>query len=459
MSEESTSSGVADAARQRAVERYRVLDVPPERVFDRIAALAARAYDAPMAKVSMVDRDRIWFMGMHGLEPQARQVALQDGLCAAVITDQIPHVMADAGSDPRTADNPFVRAHGVRFYACVPITTADGHRLGTVTVLDSRPRDAGEVDLAVLDDLAAIVMEQLEWRLLSLDAVLDERRLRDTAQSDRDDAVVARDVARLDRDDAVRDRNIAERERDLIQEFATALQQTLLPPMLPEIAGLELACHYHPASTRQVGGDFYDVFALGSDRWAFFIGDVEGHGVGAAVATSLIRYTLRASALHNDDPTKTLAELNRVLLRENQPRRFCTVLFGTLQPHPDGDGFLVTIATGGHPPALLADARHGDVRPVRSRGGMLVGALASATFDVCTAHLQPGQTLLLYTDGIIEARRGANPFDETSLAAYMGERADLGAGGLVADLATLIPKLEPEDDVALLAFGVSKSRT
>lgn len=444
MSEEPTSSGIADDARQRAVERYRILDVPPERVFDRIAALAAGVYNAPMAKVSMVDRDRIWFMGMHGLDPQARQVRLQDGLCAAVITDQIPHVMGDARTDPRAADNPFVRAHDVRFYACVPITTADGHRLGTVTVLDSRPRVAGEVDLAVLDNLAAIVMEQLEWRLFSLDAVLDERKLRDTAQSDRDEAV--------------RDRNIAERERDIIQEFATALQQTLLPPMLPEIAGLELACHYHPASTRQVGGDFYDVFGLGRDRWAFFIGDVEGHGVGAAVATSLIRYTLRASALHNDDPTKTLAELNRVLLRENRPRRFCTVLFGTLQPHPDGDGFLVTIATGGHPPALLADARQGRVQPVRSRGGMLVGALASATFDVCTAHLRPGQTLLFYTDGIIEARRGENPFDESSLATYMSERADLGAGGLVADLATLIPKLEPEDDVALLAFGVGKSR-
>ncbi len=443
MSEEPTSSGIADDARQRAVERYRVLDVPPERVFDRIAALAARAYDAPMAKVSMVDRDRIWFMGMHGLDPQARQVPLRDGLCAAVITDKIPHVMGDARTDPATADNPFVVAHDVRFYACVPITTTDGHRLGTVTVLDSRPRDTDGLDLAVLHDLSAIVMEQLEWRLLSLDAVLDERKLRDTAQSDRDEAV--------------RDRNIAERERDIIQEFASALQQTLLPPMLPEIAGLELACHYHPASARQVGGDFYDVFALGGNRWAFFIGDVEGHGVGAAVATSLIRYTLRASALHNDDPTTTLAELNRVLLRENQPRRFCTVLFGTLQPHPDGDGFLVTIATGGHPPALLVDARHGGVQPVRSRGGMLVGALASATFDVCTAQLRPGQTLLFYTDGIIEARRGENPFDESSLATYLGERADLGAGGLVADLATLIPKLEPEDDVALLAFGIRKS--
>ncbi|WP_083740470.1 PP2C family protein-serine/threonine phosphatase [Mycobacterium sp. MS1601] len=448
MSGTSAPGRSADDARQRAVERYRILDVPPDRVFDRIAALAARVCGVPMAKVSIVDRDRIWFMAAHGLDAEVRQVAPDEGLCAAVITDQIPHTMSDALADPRTAHNPFVRMHGIRFYACAPITTSDGHRLGTVAVMDSQVHPAADRELAVLEDLAAIVMEQLEWRLLSLEALRNERRMRDHAQTDRDDAVTARDEARVDRD-------IAERERDVIQEFATALQKTLLPPTLPKIDGLDLACHYHPASARQVGGDFYDVFALGGERWAFFIGDVEGHGVGAAVATSLIRYTLRAAALHCDDPKEALSQLNTVLLREIEPRRFCTVLYGTLQPHPDGEGFLVTMATGGHPPALLLDSGQAWVRQVRSPGGMLVGALANARFDVCTANLRPGQTLLFYTDGIIEARRGETPFGEESLAAYALERADLGAAGLVADLATLIPKLEPGDDVALLAFGAS----
>jgi sigma-B regulation protein RsbU (phosphoserine phosphatase) len=105
----------------------------------------------------------------------------------------------------------------------------------------------------------------------------------------------------------------------------------LLPPSLPGIDGLSLASHYHPASPRQVGGYFYDVFALGDKRWAFFIGDVEGHGADAAVATSLIRYTLRSAALHYSDPTHALAELNSVLLRELDPRRFCTVLFGDIR--------------------------------------------------------------------------------------------------------------------------------
>lgn len=446
---------IADESRVRAVERYRILDVPPDRVFDRIASLAARVCEAPMAKVSIVDRGRIWFMAVHGLNPEMRQVAPHDGLCAEIITDQIPHTMTDALNDPRTADNKFVQTHQIRFYACAPITTSDGYRLGTVTVMDSRERTASDEARAVLEDLAAIVMEQLEWRLASLDALRDERRLRGAAEHALDDARVDRDEAELDRDGAVRDRDIAERERDIIQQYATVLQQTLLPPSLPNIAGMDLASHYYPASPRQVGGDFYDVFALGGNRWAFFIGDVEGHGVGAAVATSLIRYTLRAAALHYSDPTEALAELNAVLLREMEPRRFCTVLFGHIQPTADGVGFEVIIATGGHTPGLLLDPGSGAVRQVRSGGGMLVGAVSAATFDACTVHLRPGQTLLFFTDGIVEARRGETPFDEASLASYALEHSELGAPALISDLATLIPKLEPDDDVALLAFGVS----
>jgi serine phosphatase RsbU (regulator of sigma subunit) len=444
---------VADAARVRAVERYRILDVPPDEVFRRIAELAARACGTPMAKVSIVDHDRIWFMAVHGLDPEMRQVGHDEGLCAGVITDQIPHTVSDALNDPRTADNKFVRRHQIRFYACAPITTSDGHRLGTVTVMDSDVRDASEHEQALLDGLASIVMEQLEWRLASLRALHYERRLRDAAEDARDDARVHRDEAELDRDGAVRDRDIAERERDVIQEYATVLQQTLLPPSLPSVDGLELAAHYYPASPRQVGGDFYDVFGLGGNRWAFFIGDVEGHGVGAAVVTSLIRYTLRAAALHYPDPTDVLTELNAVLLREMQPRRFCTVLFGTLQPASDGDGFDVVIATGGHTPGLLLDSAAGTVGQVRSQGGMLVGAVSAATFDACHVHLRPGQTLLFFTDGIVEARRGATPFDEGTLAAFALEHAQLGAAGLVGELATLIPKLDPDDDVAVLAFG------
>lgn len=447
--------------------------MPPNRAVERIAGLAARSLDMPMATVSIVGENDIWFMAVHGL-PAMKQISRGDGLCGPAVMNDTPYVVHDAINDPRTADSRFVRAHRIRFCACAPIVTFDGHSLGTVAVMDTKLRRLSEVQLSVLQDLAAIVMEQLDLRLAALDALGVERGLRnaaeyarddarferyyaqqarDTARRDLDEAQRERDDALQDRDVAIRDRTIAEYDRDLTEEYAAVLQRTLLPPMLPTVEGASLAAHYHPASARRVGGDFYDVFALGDDRWAFFIGDVEGHGVDAAVVTSLIRYTLRSAALHYSDPIDGLAELNSVLLRELHPRRFCTVLFGTLQRRPDERGFSLTIATGGHPPALLLDPTSRTAAEIRSDEGTLVGLRADANFHACDVVLHPGQTLLFYTDGIVEARRGADPFNEESLAAFAAEHAGPDAAGLIGELATLIPKLGARDDIALLAIS------
>lgn len=471
-----------------AVERFRVLAAPADPVFERVARLAAWSLKAPMAVVSIVDSDRIWFAGAFGLDAGLRYVPRDQGLCMALIDGGVDHVMVeDASTDPRRADNQLVHDYRIRFYAGAPIVDLDGHRLGAVVVMDTEARAASGEELAVLDDFAALVIEQLGLRLSVVDSPRVERRLRvaaefarDDARSDRDaarrdldaarqarddarldglEARQDRDLARSDRDDAVRDRDIVERERDLVEAYAAVLQKTLLPPSLPIIDGLTLAASYHPASSRRVGGDFYDVFGLGENRWAFFIGDVEGHGADAAVVTSLIRYTLRSAALHYRDPVQALVELNSVLLREAVPRRMCTVLLGTIEPSGDRDGFWVTIATGGHPPAMLVNHASGRVDLVRSSGGMLVGVIPDATFDACSVRLRPGQTLLFYTDGIVEARRGTNPFDEDSLAAFVAERSALAPGALIDELAALIPKLDPDDDVAVLSIGADRHGT
>ena len=437
----------------QALRRYRIVDTAPDRVLARVAGVAARAFDAPMGLVSVVDEDRIWLTGVHGIDADVRHLPRDEGLCADVISGQASHVVVtDARTGARTATNQFLRDHVIRFYACAPIVTFDGHRIGSVAVMNTAPATPSQRLLALLEDLATIVMEQLELRLSSLDALRLERRERHAAESACDDARTDRDTAQQGRREAVRDRDIAERDRDLVEEYATVLQQTLLPPSLPKINGLSVAAHYHPADPRRVGGDFYDLFAVADDRWAFFIGDVQGHGADAAVATSLIRYTLRSAALHYPDPTDVLGELNAVLLRESDPRRFCTVLLGTLQPHDGGNGFAMTIATGGHPPALLIDPAAGSVTAVRSTTGMLVGATPNAVFAACRTRLHRGQTTLFYTDGLIEARRGPIPFDQDSLAAFARERAHLPSARLVDELATLIPKLDPDDDVAILAL-------
>jgi phosphoserine phosphatase RsbU/P len=428
-----------ERGRLLAVNRYDILDSPPDDSFDRVAAMAARWFDAPVATVTIVDSDRIWFKAAHGIQG-ATEVGRDPGLCGSAILRDNPTVIPDLLVDPVASSNPMVAGDmGLRFYAGAPIITYDGYRLGTVNVLDFTPRQITQRDVAMLTDLAEVVMDELELRLSALRTLRAERELR---------TWVERDNAELER-------------------FASTLQSTLLPPALPKIPNMELASHYKPASTREVGGDFYDVFPLGDRRWAFFLGDVCGKGAAAATVTSLVRYTLRAAALHNDDPRVVLEELNAALLLDDgHEDRFCTAVYGTVSPVSTG-GFDVRIGTGGHPPAYVlrapAGPRRQRVRQVRC-DGMLAGALPEATFASTTVRLRPGDGLLFYTDGLIESRReGTRMLGQDGLEDHLrrlpvgaAAAAGVGAGQVTQSLVELLEGSGGSDDVALLAMRATR---
>ena len=121
-------------------------------------------------------------------------------------------------------------------------------------------------------------------------------------------------------------RQQADKERGRVREFAETLRRALLPPVLSPPEGLDAAEYYYMASADDVGGDFYDLFPLSRTTWGFFLGDVAGKGVDAAVVTGLTRYTLRATAVYDDNPVQVLRNLNAVLnqrLRGDRSR-FCT---------------------------------------------------------------------------------------------------------------------------------------
>jgi eukaryotic-like serine/threonine-protein kinase len=159
-----------ESARMDAVHRYEILDTPPDGAFDRITALAARAFSAPIAIVSVVDHDRIWFKSHHGLDLD--QIDREPGLCASAILNEEAWIVEDARQDLRTLANPLVAGEfGLQFYAGVPLTTQDGFNLGTLCVLDFEPRPVTDAEVATLHDLAAVVMSELELRL-------ESRRLR-----------------------------------------------------------------------------------------------------------------------------------------------------------------------------------------------------------------------------------------------------------------------------------------
>ncbi|NIH79789.1 PP2C family protein-serine/threonine phosphatase [Amycolatopsis viridis] len=255
----------------------------------------------------------------------------------------------------------------------------------------------------------------------------------------------------------LRARQEADRERERLARLSRTLQETLLPPGLPEVPGLRAAGYYR-AARDLVGGDFYDLFPVSADRWAFFIGDVCGKGAEAAVLTSLARYTLRAVAVRESDPRAVVRTLNAVLLQEYRASdaRFCTVLFGLIEP--DGDGFRVDLAGGGHPPALRV-ADDGAVRALETPGGQLVGVFADAGVAAANTRLGPGETLLLYTDGLLEARDAHGALlGEGQLASVASGFAGLDAGTIVERLGQWLSDLREgvSDDTAALVFTVPR---
>jgi signal transduction histidine kinase len=163
--------------RLAAVHRYEILDTPCEGAFDRVTLLAARLFKAPISIVSIVDNDRVWFKSRHGIDVE--QVGRLPGLCASAILQREPLIVPDASIDPNALANPIVAGElGLRFYAGAPLTTWDGHNLGAICVLDKEPREFGEEDVATLEQLAEIVVHELELRIVTRNVVKSERETR-----------------------------------------------------------------------------------------------------------------------------------------------------------------------------------------------------------------------------------------------------------------------------------------
>jgi formate hydrogenlyase transcriptional activator len=153
-----------EAERLGALRRYQILDTPPDGSFDHIASMAASFFHVPIAIVSLVDEDRVWFKSHYGIE--ANQVGRDPGLCASAILSPEVYHLRDALHDVRAMANPLVAGSlGLRFYAAAPLRTHDGFNLGTLCVIDRNPRDLASNESEVLAKMARLVMDQMELRL------------------------------------------------------------------------------------------------------------------------------------------------------------------------------------------------------------------------------------------------------------------------------------------------------
>jgi PAS domain S-box-containing protein len=303
-----------------------------------------------------------------------------------------------------------VRELGFESYMCVPLITR-GRILGALTLVSTHPRRRyGETDVAIAEEIA--------------------RR-----------ASVRIDNARL------------YQERDRI---AHALQQGLLPRRLPDVPMVDMAARYFPAGEAvEAGGDFYDAYASGAGSWDVVIGDVCGKGPEAAAVMGLARSTLRALARSHRAPKRLLEALNAELLDQVEETRFVTVAYARLQPDQDAGSIELRLCLGGHPPALLV-AADGAVTAV-GLPGTLLGMFSDVRLREERIQLQPGQALLLYTDGLSDETGSLAAMLEPELRRFLADHRTLTAEQIAQQLENEVrshPRSALRDDIAYVVLRV-----
>ncbi|BEP15737.1 SpoIIE family protein phosphatase [Acidothermaceae bacterium B102] len=314
----------------------------------------------------------------------------------------------------QTHVSPLLRVHGAATGVALDLVRDDGSRL-PVTLSSVLERD---------DSGTAVVIRS---------AVFDDTERRS----------YERELVRAGRE--------AEQARATATALAQTLQLTLIPPAPPTIEGLEVAAAYRPARAGdEVGGDFYDFFETVTGDWVLAVGDVCGKGVDAAVVTALLRHSLRSVALRPHLLAEALSKANTELLQHGD--RFATVALLWLRPA--AVGWDATLSLGGHPQPLLT--RNGTPPEPYGDAGSLVGAVDAASFSETTFTLFPGDSLLLFTDGVTEGRRGREFYGDDRLVEAVTGAARSAETIVTAVLADVMAFQDgdPRDDIALLAVRV-----
>lgn len=239
------------------------------------------------------------------------------------------------------------------------------------------------------------------------------------------------------------------------RDMAITLQRSLMPSALPLVAGLDIAAIYNAGGEgAEVGGDFYDVFPTGAgdSGWAAVMGDVCGKGADAAALSALARHTIRAANVYLRKPSRILAFLNQLVL-QGQYHRFITVAYCRMKFV--AGGVQVTLGRAGHPPPLVL-RRDGTVNAV-GKPGTLIGVTPDPKLMDQVIKVLPGESLVLYTDGITEARGVEGQFGQDRLEWELGRCAGRSAQQIADRLEEVVEAFQTErshDDMAILVIRV-----
>lgn len=215
------------------------------------------------------------------------------------------------------------------------------------------------------------------------------------------------------------------------KDFSETMQRSLLPRALPAVPGLDVGHVYQSSARVDVGGDVYDFLSLDHGRLAVVIGDVLGKGIQAAADMAMAKFTFRALARSHPEPSDFLCNANEVVVEEIEPGKFITMLYVVVDPHT-GE---VACASAGHPTMRIVWPE-GHVSGL-SAGGLALGIEAGQRYPAERVTLRPGSSVVLYTDGVLEARRNGELYGEERLDGLLASRSHLGAqdlaGAILAD--------------------------
>ncbi len=359
----------------------RTLELEPllEKLLEHLLRLFPQA---DRALVILCEGDRLVLRAFRGRRANVSDAPYSRGVVQQALAEGVGLLSEDVASDSRLVKSATLVGLQLRSFLCVPMLAPDGRRLGVIQL------DCTTAGMAFGDD----ELEVLTAVALQVAVVLEN---------------VALHAVRL-------------QEERLRQELALAreIQQGYLPTDFAVLGdAFELYARVHPA--REVSGDLYDFFPLPDGRLAFFVGDVSGKGMPAALFMVAVRTLARHLAAEGGSPARTLARLNEALSVDNPSCMFVTLCHGACDPKSGA----IVLASGGHPTPLLRRA-DGSVEEAPVKNGRLLGypggnlRLTDATF-----LLGPGETLALYTDGFTEARA---PDGE---AMFGAERLGVALGG------------------------------
>jgi serine phosphatase RsbU (regulator of sigma subunit) len=413
-------TGVETPGRAAAVRATRLLETGPEAAFDRLTSLAATILDTSITYLTVVDDVRSFLKGAPNsavicgptgtFEAPAREAA-----CQLVIDSGGEVAVADTAADPRVRDLAQIKAFGAASWVGVPIVDPAGYVLGNFCAMDSRVREWTETDLEALRTLAAAVNDTIALRLAA-------QHLQDYAAES--------------------------------AELAETLQQSLVPAHIPRIPGMAIATRFSPGGSGvEVLGDFYDVVPV-EGGFSVVIGDVCGKGAPAARTTAMARSAVRTAAHSEPDPATVLGTVNDVLLGWFGARRsFVTASYAVFTR--TGSDWSVEIAGAGHPPGFVRRSE-GTVEMLAG-GGRVLGLTAEHPIAVETLTLHAGDALVLYTDGITEARDpSGNQLDEPGVERVLADApADAAAlADALVDAAERHAQHTNADDVAVVVLQV-----